>query len=205
MTSQAHWEEVYRSKEPQQTSWYEPHLETSFDWITGSLPDHNASIIDIGGGESTLVDDLLAVGYSDVTVLDISLTAIEKCEKRLGVAKDQVRWLVADVTKTELPPSTYDLWHDRAVFHFLTEPEQRAAYKARLVSSLKPEGHVVIATFGPRGPERCSGLKTVRYDAESMLREMGAGFHLVRNAVIDHQTPFGTTQEFLYCEFSLTS
>jgi 2-polyprenyl-3-methyl-5-hydroxy-6-metoxy-1,4-benzoquinol methylase len=203
MSSQSHWEQVYQTKSPEQTSWYEPHLQTSLDWISAAAPHRSASIIDIGGGESTLAEDLLALGYRDVTVLDLAETAILKSQHRTKTAAKQIRWLVADVTEASLPPNTYDIWHDRAVFHFLAEPDQRRAYVRQLVSSLKPSGHAVIATFGPHGPERCSGLPTQRYNAKSLQRELGPDFQISRSSLIDHHTPFGTTQQFLYCDFIL--
>lgn len=203
MGSQSHWEQVYTTKSANETSWYQPHLHTSLDWISAAVPDHSSSIIDIGGGESTLVDDLLALGYSNVTVLDIAEAPIKKSQIRLGDASKQINWLVADITQATLPTRSYDLWHDRAVFHFLIEPEQRRAYVHQLISALKPGGHAVIATFGPDGPQKCSGLPTKRYDAQSLQRELGPNFQLSRSALIEHHTPFGTTQEFLYCDFTL--
>jgi 2-polyprenyl-3-methyl-5-hydroxy-6-metoxy-1,4-benzoquinol methylase len=194
-----HWDSVYRTKAPDAVSWYRAHLETSIALIQRVAPDSLASIIDIGGGESTLVDDLLAKGYRNITVLDISPTAIEFARKRVGEPARQVTWVTADVTQAALPPRQYDVWHDRAVFHFLTAPEQRAAYVRRVAESMKPGGHVIVATFGPEGPEKCSGLNVVRYDADSLHDEFGAHFRLMESATELHQTPFGTTQQFLYC------
>src|SRR5207248_10115800 len=151
------------------------------------------------GGESTLVDDLLAQGYQNITVLDISQTAIEATMKRIGTASSQVRWIVADITATQLEPAAYDVWHDRAVFHFLTAPEQRAAYVRQVTRSVKAGGHVIVSTFGPEGPTKCSGLDVVRYDAESLHEEFGTRFRLVESSKELHETPFGTTQQFLYC------
>jgi SAM-dependent methyltransferase len=203
MGKQAHWEQLYRAKSPGETSWYQPHLETSLDWIADAAKSPSAAIIDVGGGESTLVDDLLARGYDAVTVLDISGAAIRKSQERLGAAAQSVVWLVDDVTTATLPTSSYDVWHDRAVFHFLTRPEQRSAYVRQLVSALKAGGQVVMATFGPEGPLKCSGLDTERYDAESLHRELGSNFQFVHSAIVAHRTPFGTTQQFLYCRFKL--
>jgi len=204
MDSQAHWDHVYQTKSAGQTSWYQPHLQTSLDWIAAAAPDRSASIIDVGGGESTLADDLLVLGYRNVTVLDLSEAAIAKSQNRLGGATEQINWLVADITTATLPPRSYDLWHDRAVFHFLTDPAQRRSYAQRLASSLRPAGHAVIATFGPGGPEKCSGLPTSRYDAESVLHELGPDFRIAKSALVNHQTPFGTKQQFLYCDFILS-
>lgn len=182
-------------------SWHTPHLHTSLDWICEAVPDRAASIIDVGGGESTLVDDLLRAGYRDVTVLDVARAAIEKTRARLGADGNGLRWIVGDVTEIALPGSEFVLWHDRAVFHFLTEPEQRAAYVRQLTTTLKQDGHVILATFGPEGPQKCSGLQVRRYDADLLSKELGPRFHLEKTAIIDHQTPCGTMQQFLYCRF----
>lgn len=198
-TSQNHWDKVYRTKPPDAVSWYRAHLERSLELIESVAPDRSAAIIDVGGGESTLVDDLLAKGYRNITVLDISPTAIEVARKRIGDLARQVTWLTADVTQAAIPHRYYDVWHDRAVFHFLTAAEQRAAYVRQVAESMKPGGHVIVATFGPEGPEKCSGLNVVRYDADSLHDEFGAHFRLVESATELHQTPFGTTQQFLYC------
>lgn len=186
-----------------ETSWFEPHLQTSLHWISEAAPDRSASIIDVGGGESTLSDDLLAMHYRSLTVLDIAKAAITKSRNRLGAAAEKINWLVGNVIEVALPPRAYDVWHDRAVFHFLTEPDRRSAYVRQLSSSLKTGGHVVIATFGPQGPEKCSGLVTMRYNADSLQRELGQDFRLVRSSVVEHHTPFGTAQQFLYCQFTL--
>jgi 2-polyprenyl-3-methyl-5-hydroxy-6-metoxy-1,4-benzoquinol methylase len=199
MDVKSHWEKVYTTKAPESVSWYRAHLETSLALIERVLPAHAASIIDIGGGESTLVDDLLLRGYRNLTVLDVSRTAIEVTKKRLGSAADQLRWLVGDIVEIELKPHAYDLWHDRAVFHFLTTPEQRHAYVRQVTRAVKPGGHVMVSTFGPEGPMKCSGLEVMRYDAESLHSEFGGQFRLVESSKELHQTPFGTTQQFLCC------
>lgn len=199
MNAGMHWESVYGSNAPDQVSWFRPHLETSLSFIERSGADRSTRIIDVGGGESTLVDDLLARGYANLTVLDISKTAIEVTKARLAGLADRVAWLVADVTSTDLPPSTYDVWHDRAVFHFLTTAADRAAYVENVRKSVKPGGHVIIGTFGPEGPAKCSGLDVQRYDSNSLHEEFGARFHLIDSLKELHQTPFGTTQQFLYC------
>jgi SAM-dependent methyltransferase len=199
MNVKTHWERIYTTKAPDQVSWYRSHLETSLTLIERAAPDSLASIIDVGGGESTLVDDLLAHAFQNITVLDVSESAIEATKKRLGRAAELVHWLVADITGIELEPRAYDVWHDRAVFHFLTAPEQRAAYIRQVARALKPGGHVIVSTFGPEGPTKCSGLEVVRYDAGSLHDEFGARFRLVDSLKELHQTPFGTTQQFLYC------
>jgi 2-polyprenyl-3-methyl-5-hydroxy-6-metoxy-1,4-benzoquinol methylase len=199
MNVRTHWEKIYTTKAPESVSWYRAHLETSLALIERAADVRSASIIDIGGGESTLVDDLLLRGYKNITVLDVSHAAIEVTKKRLGSAAEQVRWLVADIAEVELAPRAYDLWHDRAVFHFLTTPEQRAAYVRQVARAVKPGGHVIVSTFGPEGPTKCSGLEVMRYDAESLHDEFGGRFRLVESSKELHQTPFGTTQQFLYC------
>lgn len=199
MNTQQHWEHIYQTKAPDQVSWYSPHLNASLDLIERGSVSRAASIIDIGGGESTLVDDLLGRGYQDITILDISQTAIDANKERLGRDAERVHWLAADITKVALKPSSFDVWHDRAVFHFLTAANDREAYVRQVEQVLKPGGHVIIGTFGPEGPMRCSGLDVVRYDAMSLHDEFGKRFRLVESLKQLHQTPFGTTQQFLYC------
>ncbi len=197
--TKTHWDTVYRTKATDAVSWYRPHLERSLALIKRAAPDLSASIIDIGGGESTLADDLLAGGYRAITVLDISSAAIDVAKQRIGALAQHMTWLAADITETRLPKERYDVWHDRAVFHFLTGPEQRDAYVRQVRRSMKPGGHVIVATFGPEGPRKCSGLDVVRYDADSLHGEFGPRFRMVEHATELHQTPFGTTQQFLYC------
>jgi ubiquinone/menaquinone biosynthesis C-methylase UbiE len=197
--AKTHWEKVYATKTPDAVSWYRRHLDRSLALIERAVPERSASIIDVGGGESTLVDDLLLRGYTNITVLDVSQGAIDVTRSRLGSAADQVRWIAADITQVELEPRAYDLWHDRAVFHFLTVPEQRTAYVGQVARSVKPGGHVIVSAFGPEGPTKSSGLEVVRYDAESLHREFGVSFRLVESSTELHRTPFDTTQQFLYC------
>ena len=199
MDTKTHWEKVYTTKAPDQVSWYRPHLETSIVLIERSVSVRSASIIDIGGGESTLVDDLLARGFQNVTVLDVSQVAIDATKQRLGQVAGRVQWVTADITGVQLHPAAYDVWHDRAVFHFLTAPEQRAAYVRQVARSVKAGGHVIVSTFGPEGPTKCSGLDVVRYDAEALHEEFGTRFRLVESSKELHETPFGTIQQFLYC------
>jgi len=203
MDTQSHWERVYATKAPTEVSWFRPHLETSLALIEHVAGDRSASIIDVGGGESTLVDDLIGKGYLNVTVMDISRTAIEHAKKRVGSASSKAVWLVADVTNTELPVHGYDVWHDRAVFHFLTKPEQRLAYVRQVANAVRPGGHVIIGTFGPEGPVKCSGLDAVRYDVDSLQAQFGSRFRLIESVTELHHTPFGATQQFLYCCFSV--
>lgn len=199
MDVRSHWENVYATKAPEAVSWYRPHLEKSLELIEKVAPVRSASIIDVGGGESTLVDDLLARGYQNIAVLDVSQTAIDVTKRRLGRAADPVQWLVGDITNMQLPSSAYDVWHDRAVFHFLNTLEQRAEYVRQVARAVKAGGYVLVSTFGPEGPTKCSGLQVVRYDAESLHAEFGVRFRLLESLKELHETPFGTTQQFLYC------
>jgi 2-polyprenyl-3-methyl-5-hydroxy-6-metoxy-1,4-benzoquinol methylase len=199
MDVKAHWEAIYGNKAPDAVSWYRPHLEFSLGLIGRVASDRSASVIDVGGGESTLVDDLLARGYENLTVLDVSQTAIEVTKKRLGQAAERVRWIAGDITQVELQPGAYDVWHDRAVFHFLTSPEERAAYVRQAARAVRSGGHVIVCAFGPEGPQKCSGLDVVRYDAESLHDEFGARFRLLESSKELHQTPSGKIQQFLYC------
>jgi SAM-dependent methyltransferase len=199
MDAQTHWEKIYTEKAPDAVSWYRPHLETSLELIMRMAPGRQASIIDVGGGESTLVDDLLNCGYQSVAVLDISRTAIDANRRRLGKLAERVHWLIADITKVELEAAAYDVWHDRAVFHFLTAAADRVAYVRQVAHAVKPGGHVIVSTFGPEGPTKCSGLDVVRYDTESLHSEFGVHFRLLGSSKELHRTPFGTVQQFLYC------
>jgi len=199
MSNREHWEAIYEHKSPDEVSWYQPHLERSLRFIEGAGLSPRSEIIDIGGGSSTLVDDLLDRGYERVTVLDISEGAIAQAKKRLGSRAAAVRWIVGDVTRIELSEHQYDFWHDRAVFHFLTEDAARQRYVAAVRRALKPNGHVVVATFGPSGPERCSGLPVLRYSAESIHEQFGSEFEKTGSDLELHHTPWGTEQEFVYC------
>jgi 2-polyprenyl-3-methyl-5-hydroxy-6-metoxy-1,4-benzoquinol methylase len=199
MDVRTHWEKIYSTKAPDQVSWYRRHLEKSLALIKRSASDRTASVIDVGGGESTLVDDLVEEGFQNITVLDVSQAAIDVNKKRLGERAERVRWIVADITQVELETQAYDVWHDRAVFHFLTAPDQRASYVRQVARSVKPEGYVIVSTFGPEGPTKCSGLEVVRYDADSLHSEFGEPFQLIESSKEVHQTPFGTMQQFLYC------
>lgn len=196
-----HWDRVYETKSPEEVSWYSPHLETSIELIKRVSNDRTRAIIDVGGGESTLVDDLLSSGYTDVTVLDISEKAIEVTKQRLGMPAGRVKWIGQNICETDLPADRYHLWHDRAVFHFLTTPEQRAAYISRAATVIRRNGHLIIGTFGPQAPERCSGLDVVRYDAAALQEEFGPQFHLLDSQITQHVTPARELQQFLYCLF----
>ncbi len=199
MDRKSHWEEVFRSKDPEEVSWYQPHSEHSLELIRRVAPGQEAAILDVGGGASTLVDDLLSAGYRNVAVLDVSGAALERARERLGLAARDVRWLVADVLEVELPEGSIDVWHDRAAFHFLTSGQDQQRYVERVRHALKPRGHVVISTFAEDGPSRCSGLEVRRYSPESLQAAFGAGFRLVLSTRELHVTPAGREQAFIYC------
>ena len=199
MTTKPHWENVYETKSAHEVSWYRPRLDVSLQLIDSVLTDPGSAIIDIGGGESTLVDDLIRSGRSDVTVLDISQAALDVTKARLGTSADSVSWIAADITTVDLGFGRYDLWHDRAVFHFLTRPEDRDAYIQRVRQAVKPQGYIVVATFGPDGPLKCSGLDIVRYDRNSLVGAFGNGFELLDTTAEIHKTPWDSEQEFVYC------
>ena len=204
MNRDSHWENVYKTKSPEEMSWYAPHLATSLERILEAAPSHSSSIIDVGGGASTLADDLHARGFRSLTVLDISPTAIARSQQRLGAAAEDIDWIIGDVTRCSLPDAAFDIWHDRAVFHFLTEQDEKASYVKQLANALKPSGQVIIATFSINGPRSCSGLTVSRYDAPSLQKEFGPDFQIVKSATITHQTPTGALQEFLYCRMART-
>lgn len=199
MSKQSHWEDVYQKKDPKQVSWFRPHLEQSLRFIETACPAKDSAIIDVGGGASTLVDDLLSRGYSNVTVLDLSATAIDAAQRRLGDRAPAVRWIVGDVCAVDLPERSFDFWHDRAVFHFLVEEDARKRYVRAVRHALKPGGHIVVATFGPQGPEKCSGLDVARYDADQLHDQFGDAFVKLGSATEQHVTPGGTGQQFVYC------
>jgi SAM-dependent methyltransferase len=204
MNVRDHWEQIYRSAAPEGVSWYRPHLEISLNMIRQVASDQAAAILDVGGGESTLVNDLIAAGFQNLAVMDISATALDVAKKRLGAAAERVRWITGDVTAESLPRHSVDVWHDRAVFHFLTEAEDRAAYVHNLAHSLRPGGNAIIGVFGPEGPDRCSGLPVVRYDSGALQRELGGCFLILETREELHLTPGGIAQQFFYYNFSVT-
>ncbi|MFN8007504.1 MAG: class I SAM-dependent methyltransferase [Terriglobia bacterium] len=199
MEIKKHWDSIYSTKESTQVSWYQEHPVLSLHLIEHTGVDKEHQIIDVGGGTSTLVDDLLASGFNHITVLDISATALAMARQRLGIQADKVSWIEADITKASLPHQFFDLWHDRAVFHFLREPEERHRYIQAVQHSVKTGGHVIVATFATDGPARCSGLDIVRYSPESLHSEFGDDFRLVESTRETHTTPFGVEQKFIYC------
>jgi SAM-dependent methyltransferase len=194
----AHWQDVYGNKAEDQTSWYRPHLDLSLEIIDGLGLAPLAPIIDVGGGRSTLVDDLIGAGYRHLTVLDLSEAALAQARSRLGRIAEGVRWIAGDVLEAELPDAHFALWHDRAVFHFFTDDAQQQRYIGRVRAALQPGGHVLVATFAADGPERCSGLPVCRYDGDSLAQRFGAGFERVDSRRELHRTPFDSVQPFTY-------
>lgn len=199
MQSKEHWEQVYTTKTENNVSWFQEHAHQSVKLINSTGVSKSAGIIDVGGGASTLVDDLLSEGYQHITVLDLSEAALAAARSRLGERASGVRWLAGDITKLELPLHAFDLWHDRAVFHFLTTREERETYVNAVLRAVKPGGHVIVATFAEDGPEKCSGLPVMRYSADGLHAEFGAPFTLLNQQPEEHHTPFGTVQKFIYC------
>ena len=203
MNQKNHWEQVYSTKETEKLGWYAPRLGTSLSWIQAIDQEADAPIIDVGGGTSTLVGDLLDADYRSITVLDISEEALSSARASLGDRAKLVTWLEGDITSLELPTQYYALWHDRAVFHFLTEPAQQRQYRDRLLSALKMGGHLIIGTFAPEAPSVCSGLPVQRYNLEQLQITLGASFELKRHHKELHITPGGVEQMYLYCHFQL--
>ena len=199
---QQHWDAVYRTRRPGEVSWYQTNPVRSRELIGRTGASFTAPIIDVGGGASRLVDYMLADGFTDITVLDVSGAALRQARERLGSAAERVTWIEADIT-TFVPPRRYQVWHDRAVFHFLTSVQDRQRYVSVLRTALAPHGHVVIATFGLGGPERCSGLSVQRYSASTLAAELGSGFTLMAEEQESHVTPAGAAQVFQYCWFRL--
>lgn len=199
MNLKNYWETVYQTKSDNQVSWFREHLDNSLRMILQTGVGREAAIIDVGGGTSTLADDLLENGFAAVSVLDISAKALEKSKDRLGEKAALIEWIEADITEVFLPENYYDVWHDRAVFHFLTDREDRRKYVELVMRSLKVGGHIIVASFGLNGPAKCSGLDVVRYSPDAMHDEFGSDFKLVKSLGETHHTPFETTQEFIYC------
>jgi ubiquinone/menaquinone biosynthesis C-methylase UbiE len=199
MQSKFHWEHVYTTKSSTAVSWYQPHATLSLDLIQRIGIGPAAAIIDVGGGASTLTDDLVARGYRNLSVLDLSGEALAVARRRLGQKSGHVQWIESEVTAAPLPQRFFDVWHDRAVFHFLTAEADRRAYVDQVMRAVKPGGHVIIATFGLDGPGECSGLPVVQYDADSLHGEFGPAFELVEHDEEAHVTPAGRVQHFTYC------
>jgi 2-polyprenyl-3-methyl-5-hydroxy-6-metoxy-1,4-benzoquinol methylase len=200
MDRQAHWENVYTTKGEREVSWFQENPAPSLELIALTGLSEDAAIIDIGGGASRLVDDLIARKFRRLTVLDLSGAALAAARKRLGDRGADVQWVTADVTKWE-PTQTYDLWHDRAAFHFLTHHADQSAYVDRLKKALKPGGYVIIGTFALDGPERCSGLPIMRHDATTLAAILGNDFVLIDTRRHDHATPWAAVQRFQFSSF----
>jgi SAM-dependent methyltransferase len=199
MSDSKHWDTVYTTKGSDRVSWFRPHLDRSLALVDAANIARSANVIDVGGGASTLVDDLLDRGYSNLTVLDLSEAALQAARARLGERAERVHWIRGDVTEVHLPSHAYDFWHDRAVFHFLRDPMVRSRYVDAVRTSLKPGGHIVVATFGPHGPETCSGLEVLRFTPEALHAEFGSAFARIASSTETHITPWGAEQEFVYC------
>lgn len=196
----AHWETIYTNKQLHEVSWYQPHPETSLKLIEKWAKSKEARIIDMGGGDSFLVDHLLDAGYTHLTVLDISEKAILRAKERLGNRAEQVAWIVADATQFE-PVEHYDIWHDRAAFHFLTEANEVATYVKNAANGVAPNGTLIVGTFSENGPEKCSGIPIRQYTEESMTAAFSGIFEKTDCLTVEHPTPFGTTQDFRFCTF----
>lgn len=195
-----HWENIYKSKKPAEVIWYQPTPATSLAFLEEFKISLTAKIIDIGGGDSFLVDHLLNLGYKDITVLDISETAIERTKKRLGHSAQQVKWIVADATAFQ-PIEKYDFWHDRAAFHFLTSDNEIETYINTVQQNLQSNGIIVIGTFSENGPKKCSGIDIKQYSEKSMTERLQQFFTKIRCITVDHTTPLGTIQNFIFCSF----
>jgi ubiquinone/menaquinone biosynthesis C-methylase UbiE len=199
-----HWNRVYSSKRPGEVSWHQPRLATSLELIAGAGLAPDTPILDAGGGLSTLVDDLLEHGFEDLSVVDVSAVALRMARERMGYQAGRVTWVEGDLTRLELPAGRIRLWHDRAVFHFLTVAGDRRAYVETLLRALAPDGHVVLATFALTGPTRCSGLEIIRYSPETLHEQLGDEFELLRAITEAHATPSGKSQDFVFCHFRRT-
>ena len=199
MDRKGHWEHIYETKAGEEVSWYQPRAVVSRELIESVAPSRASAIIDVGGGASVLVDDLLTAGYSQLTVLDISRAALDQARVRLGGQADSVTWLEADALAADLPHAAFDVWHDRAVFHFLTDTGDRVRYVAQVRHALKPGGAIVIGTFAEDGPLKCSGLDVARYSPEQLVAALGEGFSLISSRRHEHTTPWGAPQAFTFC------
>jgi ubiquinone/menaquinone biosynthesis C-methylase UbiE len=203
-THKDHWEKIYETKQPNELSWTEEVPKTSLDFRHSFDLPKSARVIDIGGGDSRLVDFLLAEGFEHITVLDVSSKALERAKKRLGDMASRVTWVVSDITEFS-PDTMFDLWHDRATFHFLTTDRQIIRYFSTTRKAVKPGGYVIISTFSTDAPKRCSGLDVKRYSEGTLMKQLNRGFEKIRCITEDHVTPFKTTQNFLFCSFKRTT
>jgi hypothetical protein len=203
ISRQEHWDDVYNRRAPTEVSWFESKPNWSLGAITSAGLDLPSPIIDVGGGASTLADELIRHGFCDVSVLDISEAVLANVRVRLAAAANSIHFIQTDITRFE-PARAYALWHDRAVFHFLTTAQDRDAYRRALREGTSCGSHVLISTFGPQGPQRCSGLDTVRYDSAALARELGDDFQLIDASIDVHTTPGGNEQQFLHARFKRT-
>lgn len=199
--NQPHWDEVYQTKSATSVSWHQQHARQSLAFILSTGAPKKSSIIDVGSGASTFIDDLLAEGFTNITALDIAESGLAVTRQRLGDRADLVQWLVTDITNALLLSEHFDIWHDRAVFHFLVDAKQRQKYLEIMQQAVKAGGHIIMATFAEDGPEKCSGLPVMRYSAESLARALGPAFELLETSRESHQTPAGNAQSFIYCRF----
>lgn len=199
MSGKTHWENIYQSKQANQVSWFQERAEMSLQFIRNTGVSKDAHILDVGAGASVLVDDLLHAGYHNLSVLDISAAALRAAQARLGATASQVKWIEGDITQVQLPKASVDVWHDRAVFHFLTGEQDRKRYVQAVQHAVKSGGHVIIATFAEDGPLKCSGLEIVRYRSETLHGEFGEAFKLIKSENEVHRTPSGVDQNFVYC------
>jgi ubiquinone/menaquinone biosynthesis C-methylase UbiE len=195
-----HWETIYQTKELKDVSWFQPTPETSLSFLKQFNIPTTAKIIDIGGGDSFLVDNLLDLGYQDITILDISAIAIDKAKQRLGDRADKVKWIVADAA-TFRPTEKYDFWHDRAAFHFLTQEQEIESYLDTVQKSIQPTGVLIIGTFSEQGPKKCSGIEIKQYSETTMTERLTKFFEKIRCITVDHKTPSDTIQNFIFCSF----
>lgn len=200
MSTRAHWDSAWQGADPEAKSWYQEEAGHSLEMIEASAIAHGEAVIDVGGGASVLVDTLLELGFQNLSVLDISRAALQSAKARLGSRANDVKWLCEDATRWT-PAHPFRLWHDRAVFHFLTDAEDRQKYRTIAKANLVPGGHMIMATFAMDGPEKCSGLPVRRYSAQSMAAELGDGFALIEDSIEEHLTPGGRVQKFQYCRF----
>tara|TARA_R110002096_G_scaffold82336_5_gene191632 strand:+ start:1939 stop:2565 length:627 start_codon:yes stop_codon:yes gene_type:complete len=203
MKPKEHWNRIYSGKTSAEMSWFQEHAECSLGLIQNMEIPTTASVIDVGGGESTLVDGLLAHGYNNITVLDLAKTALNKAKARLGKDAQKVKWLESNILDYEMPTHLYDVWHDRAVFHFLINNKDRQAYVNKVIQAVKPGGIVIMATFAKDGPTECSGLPVMRYTASELHNEFGGRFDMLDQITESHYTPDGNEQKFIYCLYKV--
>lgn len=195
-----HWENIYQTKQLNEVSWFQPTPETSLNFFKELNIPTRAKIIDIGGGDSFLVDHLLDLGFEDITVLDISEAALERAKNRLGNRANKVKWVVADAANFK-PTEQYDFWHDRAAFHFLTNDDEVAKYVKTVGQAIAPNGYLIIGTFSEQGPKKCSGIDIKQYSENSLSQLFYTGFEKLNCFTVEHQTPFNTVQQFVFCSF----